>query len=250
MGDFYDQLSPFYHLLFDDWEESMSWQAERLAGIIEERWGGRTRLILDVSCGIGTQTMGLARLGYQLTASDISPEAVARAKGEARDRGLSIHFRVCDMREAYRCHGGGFDLVISADNSVPHLLSDDDILSALQEMYACLRPGGGCLLTVRDYDQEERGRGIVKPYSVRDRDGQRTLIFQVWDFEGQQYVLSMYIIVDDKQTLAAKTHVFRTRYYAIGTDRLLRLMGNAGFEELDRLDDVFYQPVLVGTKQA
>lgn len=105
-------------------------------------------------------------------------------------------------------------------------------------------------MTVRDYDQEERGRGIVKPYSVRDRDGQRTLIFQVWDFEGQQYALSMYIIVDDKQTLAAKTHVFRTRYYAIGTDRLLRLMGNAGFEELDRLDDVFYQPVLVGTKQA
>ena len=26
---------------------------------------------------------------------------------------------------------------------------------AFQQLYACTRPGGGCLLTVRDYDQED-----------------------------------------------------------------------------------------------
>ena len=34
------------------------------------------------------------------------------------------------------------------------------------------------------------------------------------------------------------------------TDRLLELMGQAGFEGAHRLDDRFYQPVLVGTKPA
>jgi hypothetical protein len=40
----------------------------------------------------------------------------------------------------------------------------------------------------------------------------------------------------------------RSRYYAIGTDRLLDLMRRAGFSAVERLDDRFYQPVLVGDR--
>jgi hypothetical protein len=40
----------------------------------------------------------------------------------------------------------------------------------------------------------------------------------------------------------------RTRYYAIGTDRLLALMERAGFTSVERLDGRFYQPVLVGNR--
>jgi hypothetical protein len=49
------------------------------------------------------------------------------------------------MRGAFAQHGGGFDLVVSCDNSIPHLLSDAEISLALRQMLACLRPGGGCL---------------------------------------------------------------------------------------------------------
>jgi SAM-dependent methyltransferase len=248
--DFYDQLSPFYHLLYEDWEAGIAWQAERLNRIIRARWGERVESVLDVSCGIGTQSLGLARLGFQVTASDLSPEAIARAKKEAETRNLSIPFSVCDMREAFRHHGGGFDMVISCDNSVPHLLSDEEILRALQEIYDCLSPGGGCLLTIRAYDKEARGWGIVKPYGIREEGSKRYLIFQVWDFEGEQYALSMYFIEDDMQSGAAKTHVMRSRYYAVSPNYLLGLMEKAGFVEVRRLDDVFYQPVLVGTKKA
>jgi SAM-dependent methyltransferase len=248
--DFYDQLSPFYHLIYEDWEASIAWQAERLSRIIRAQWGERVASVLDVSCGIGTQSLGLARLGFQVTASDLSPEAIARAQKEAEARNLPIPFSVCDMREAFRHHGGGFDMVLSCDNSVPHLLSDEAILHALQAMYACLRPGGGCLLTIRAYDKEARGRGIVKPYGIREDGSKRFLIFQVWDFEGEQYALSMYFIEEDMQSGVAKTHVMRSRYYAISPHHLLELMEQGGFAEVRRLDDVFYQPVLVGTKKA
>ena len=62
MIDFYDQLSPFYHLIYEDWEASIAWQAERLSRIIRARWGEQVESVLDVSCGIGTQSLGLARL--------------------------------------------------------------------------------------------------------------------------------------------------------------------------------------------
>jgi SAM-dependent methyltransferase len=76
--DFYNQLSPFYHLVYPDWEASIKRQAADLDAIIKEFFGDGTKRILDVTCGIGTQTLGLAQLGYDLTASDISGGAIER----------------------------------------------------------------------------------------------------------------------------------------------------------------------------
>ena len=250
MNDFYDRLSPFYHLIYPDWEASLVRQGKQLRDIIHGRWGEGVRTVLDVSCGIGTQSIGLAREGFRVTGSDLSAAAVARAKREAALRDLPIPFSVCDMREAHAHHGEGFDVVVSADNSIPHLLSDEEILVALQEMVACLRPGGGCLITIRDYDKEERGQGIVKSYGLREENDKRYLIWQVWDFDGEQYALSVYFLEDDKASGTVKTHVMRSRYYAISPDHLLALMAQAGFAAVTRLDEGFFQPVLVGTKKA
>ena len=154
------------------------------------------------------------------------------------------------MRAAHVHHRRPFDVVISCDNSITHLLTDDDLLLALRQMYDCARPGGGCLLTVRDYDREERGKGLVKPYGVREECGKRYIIIQVWDFVGDIYDLAMYFVVDDRTSEQLVTHVMRTQYNAIGTDHLLALMGRAGFTRVERLDGCFYQPVLVGHRDA
>jgi len=248
VDDFYDRLAPLYHLIFPDWDASIERQAGQLAGIIHERWGAGARSVLDLACGIGTQSIGLARRGFAVTASDLSAGAVERARAEAQRRGVGIDFSVCDMRAAHDHHRRQFDVVIACDNSIPHLLADHDILLALRQMYALTRPGGGCLITVRDYDREDWGKGLVKPHGVRDRDGVRNVIFQVWDFDGEVYDLSMYFVADDGGDRPA-THVMRSKYYAVGTGRLLELMRRAGFASVERLDGRFYQPVLVGSRE-
>src|SRR5579859_4697440 len=80
---FYDD-----HLIFRDWEASIHRQAVALDSVIREFWGQDHRTILDVACGIGTQALGLAQLGYTVIASDLSPNAIDRAKYEAAQRGL------------------------------------------------------------------------------------------------------------------------------------------------------------------
>ncbi|GAB1544428.1 hypothetical protein NUACC21_71040 [Scytonema sp. NUACC21] len=248
MANFYDGLTPFYHLIYGDWDAAIEKQATQLSNIISEYWGDRVRHILDVSCGIGTQALGLASKGYTVTASDLSPKEIERAKQEAKQRQLEIKFSVCDMREVYEHYQTQFDLVVSCDNSIPHLLDDWEILKALQQMYACTRPGGGCLLTIRDYEKEPRGTGIVKPYGIREEAGKRYLIFQVWDFEGEIYDLAMYLIEDDRQTERATTYIMRSRYYAIHPNHLMHLITKAGFTNVIRLDHAFFQPVLLGTR--
>lgn len=250
MDDFYDLTAPFHHLVFQDWEASIERQANQLAGIIRKRWGISAKSILDVSCGIGTQAIGLALRGFVVTASDLSVGAVRRARAEAQSRSLHIDFSVCDMRSASAHHGRDFDVVISCDNSITHLMSDDDLRLALRQMYDCTRPGGGCLVTVRDYDREERGTGLVKPYGVRHDGGRRYVVLQVWDFvDDRHYDLAMYFVVDDGTPGPLTTHVMRTRYHAVGTDHLLSLMREVGFTSVERLDGGFYQPVLLGDRR-
>ena len=79
VSDSYDRMAGLYHLIFRDWDESIERQADQLAGIIRRRWGDGPRSVLDVSCGIGTQAIGLAKRGFSVTASDLSAGAVARA---------------------------------------------------------------------------------------------------------------------------------------------------------------------------
>src|SRR5262245_59446756 len=121
---FYDRLTPYYHLIFPDWDASIARQAEALDGIIRERWGAGRLSVLDAACGIGTQAIGMAARGYEVTASDLSAQAIERAGREAAARGLDVAFSVADMRRLHEHHGRRFDLVIACDNAVPHLLSD------------------------------------------------------------------------------------------------------------------------------
>jgi hypothetical protein len=60
----------------------------------------------------------------------------------------------------------------------------------------------------------------------------------------------MYFLVDDRASEQLVTHVMRTQYHAVGTDHLLALMRRAGFTKAERLDGRFYQPVLVGNREA
>ena len=249
MTSFYDQLAPFYHLVYQDWESSIYRQGKQLSAVIAAEWPGANK-VLDVSCGIGTQAIGLAAQGFTVHGSDLSEKEIERAKQEAGKRGEQVSFSVCDMRNALAHHGSGFDVVVSCDNSLPHLLTDEDLLVALKEMVECTSVGGGCLITVRDYESEERGKNLVKPYGVRVENGYRYLLFQIWDFEGDCYDLTFFFVVENLATGEVNTHAMRSRYYAITTSKLCKLMGQAGFSDVRRLDGVFFQPVLIGTRAA
>jgi hypothetical protein len=75
----------------------------------------------------------------------------------------------------------------------------------------------------------------------------QALNFQVWEFHDRIYDLSMYFI-EDKGGDECVTHVMRTKYYAIGTSKLINLMQEAGFRDVKRIDSKFFQPVLLGAK--
>lgn len=247
--DFYDALAPFYHLIYPDWEGSSARQAAALDAVVRAELGkadGRT--VLDVACGIGTQALGMAALGYAVTASDLSAAAVRRLRDEAAARGLSIDARVADMRDAWKAHGRTFDVVLCADNSLPHLLTEGDILAALRGFLRCTAPGGVCLVSVRDYDAIDWQTARIHPHAVHhDEDGARWVLFQVWEPRPPLYETTMYVM-EDRPGAEIRTRSMRATYYAIPVARVMELMREVGFAEVRRMDGAFYQPLIVARR--
>jgi len=121
---FYDSMADFYHLIFEDWNQAISRQAHIVDALIKYKLGTSSLRILDCACGIGTQVLGLAAIGHRLSGSDLSNEAVQRARHEAAKRELDVEFRVSDMTSLEEFSSDHFDVVGAFDNALPHLSVD------------------------------------------------------------------------------------------------------------------------------
>lgn len=246
--DFYDQLAPWYHLLYPDWDASIARQSAGLERVLAEFGVPPGSALLDAACGIGTQALGLAQRGYLVTASDISRGAIARARDEAERRRLAISFAVADLRTLSCVFERRFRAVIACDNAIPHLLSDDDIRTAFAECRRVLEPGGVLLISVRDYDAIARTSPQHHPYGTRVVGDRTYAAEQVWDWDGDQYDLTLRLS-EQRASDAPMVREFRSRYYAVGMRTLERLLAEAGFGTVTRRDEQFFQPLLVAASE-
>ncbi|MFD5541412.1 class I SAM-dependent methyltransferase [Streptomyces sp. NPDC127079] len=245
VAHFYDELADDYHLIYSDWDASIRRQGDALDALI----GQDRAAVLDCSCGIGTQTIGLALRGHRVTGTDLSPRAAARAAREAARHSLSLCTAAADMRRL-PFPDGQFDAVVCADNSLPHLLTEQDVHAALAEMRRVLRPDGLLLVSTRPYDDLLRDRPASTPPQVHQAadGGERTVTFQLWHWhnDGEHYDLEHF------QLLPAggewRVQVRRTTYWALGQDRLAGLAAEAGFVDPGwRMpqETGFFKPLLV-----
>lgn len=244
---FYEDLAASYHLIFANWAESVERQANALDRLIRAHGIAPPLDVLDCSCGIGTQAVGLAARGYTVHATDLSPAAVARAADEAARRGVTLTTGVADFRTLAEQVTGAFDVVLSCDNAVPHLLTDADLRRAADNMRAKLRPGGLLLISLRDYDHlaMERPRSI-QPRVYDDPAGQR-VVFQVWDWaaDGQTLVVKMFIL--QQSGADWQLQHYTTTYRALLRADLNAALDAAGLVDLRwhmPQDTGYYQPVV------
>ena len=207
---FYDDIAEYYDLIFVDWEESMKRQGAAISSMLEgptPRGIGRQR-ILDVAAGIGTQSLPLAARGHDVTSRDLSANAIARLSREARARGLQIDVAQADMRRVAEMVKGHFDAVIAFDNSVPHLLSDEEIVATLGGIRELLNPDGLLLLSVRDYDQVDRASPSHHLYGERGRSGRVFRLGQEWVWLDESHYRTTMVI--EERHGAAWDEVLRT----------------------------------------
>jgi SAM-dependent methyltransferase len=111
---------------------------------------------LEVGCAQGFLSERLAPRVERLTACDISPAAVARARENCRDL-ANVEFRVVDIRDGFP--GEAFDLCLFSD--VLYYLSPRETDAVLDEAARRSRVGG-CLIIVNEW--RAGARGLTSPH--------------------------------------------------------------------------------------
>ncbi len=245
---FYDELASQYDKLFLDWDATTHEQAVILDNIFCKNGFDRTAKILDCACGIGTQSVGLAALGYTVTASDISDGELVEAKKRAQQNNVTIRFEQADFCALERTFSEEFDILICMDNALPHMLSASALSCAVKSITNQIARGGMFVASIRDYDALLLSKpSHSSPYIHKTDKGQR-VSFQTWDWEGENYKLVQYIIDDG---MALHISKFTCEYRATRRKEITNLLLENGCREVKWLfpeETGFYQPIVVAKK--
>ena len=242
---FYDNLASQYDKLFLDWSATTKEQALILDKLFKDN-GYRSRCtILDCACGIGTQAIGLAALGYDVTASDIRGGELEEASRRALKNNVNICFKTADFRALSKTFSQKFDIIIAMDNALPHMLTKNDLKLAIESITNRLAHGGMFVASIRDYDVLlESKPPYSPPYIHKTENGQR-VSFQTWHWNGDCYKLVQYIIEDDS---TLKTSKFECEYRAVRRDELTALLTSNGCNDVVWKfpeETGFYQPIVI-----
>jgi len=210
----YDAFAPIY----DDFNAQNNyefWFSVLLPRL--EGFGLRTGKLLDVACGTGRAFAPMLRRGWEITACDISPAMIAKAK--EKHPGDGITFDLADMTKLPDY--GEFELAWALNDPVNYLLGDGDLQSALEAMGANLAADG---LLVFDCNTLMMFRASFEPNAGLVRDPR-------WRWEGLGESGGIYEAEVSGEGVA--THVHRERHYSV--PEVQRTMLNAGLQPVAAL---------------
>lgn len=245
---FYNNLASQYDKLFLDWQSTTCEQATILNKLFADNGFDNTARILDCACGIGTQSIGLAALGYQVTASDISDAEIAEAKERAAKNNVKIRFEHADFCALSETFSEKFDIVITMDNALPHMLSENALEAAIKSITNQIATGGMFVASIRDYDALLADKLPYSPPYIHKTDKGQRVSFQTWEWNDDHYKLIQYIIDDEKTLQISK---FECEYRATRRDELTNLLAANGCSKVEWKfpeETGFYQPIVIAKK--
>jgi hypothetical protein len=213
--DYYARLNHYILGPFAENEQEEKQNREEWAAQLKEIMGeAGGRSVLDCSCGWGTQTIPLARLGWKVTATDISESSLNYAQGLAEQESLKVDFKVCDLRNLGELFDRQFDWAVTC-YALYELPSDNEILQALRGIWTALKPGGKCFMQFRDMDNLMEDQDRHTFHGEVRLPGERYLWIGDWDYESEDQIVAVDAFLHEDETRPPSDH-FRWTTETIG----------------------------------
>lgn len=148
----YSQKTSWWKACFEDAARRQQPQhiRARVDGIAEILELESRSRILDLCCGLGQETVELARRGHRVLGVDVTEDGLREARQSMRGTSLFCHFVKADMRNIPYC--GEFDAVLIRHPSFGHFPKERDDLRSLEGVRKALKPGGRLLMRLVNRD--------------------------------------------------------------------------------------------------
>jgi SAM-dependent methyltransferase len=124
--------------------------------------------VLELGCGSGADAVCLAKHGFEVTAVDISPLAIERARARAEQQRALVRFVLADVLE-FGLEAGQFDVVYDA--GFYHHIRSRSLGRFLEVLWRVTRPGSLCLALIGAPGEQLPD----SPPQVREQDIRREL---------------------------------------------------------------------------
>ena len=223
-ADHYDTLATVY-----DWivPEALTTPAGSSAAFLPYMEGvGPDARVLDCAAGIGSLAVGLARRGFDVTATDASAGMVERTRALAAANGAELDVRVCLWEDLGAQGFDPFDAVFCVGNSLAHAPGREARRAALRAMAGVMRPGALLVLTSRNFEQMRAENFGLRVFDhVVVREGRRGVVIYSWwlgerweDPHGFDVAVALVGDGGEVETLGERLHFWPFRHDELDDD--------------------------------
>ena len=196
--------------------------------------GKAIQTLLDVSIGTGSMALPIAKLGIQISGSDLSEAMLNRCRKKCDARNIPAVLKCCDFRTVAAEFEEPFDCVVSTGNSLGYV-SNEDVLKTLEQMNALVKPGGYLYLDLRNWDMilEKKPRYyLYNPSFVGDT---RVNLMQFWDYLPDNTVdFNLLYTFEQNNRIIQKEH-FLEHYIPIPRQLILNKLTEMGYHNIDTM---------------
>ena len=193
---------------------------------------------LDAGCGTGFHSLLLAQLGVRVTAVDVSGGMLDRLELHGREMGLDIRPVCSDFHGIKNVAPGPFDAVFCMGNTLPHLLSEEEIRIALANFSAILRPGGTLLFQILNYDRILATRERVQ--GARESNGVTFVRF--YDFDDTRGLVHFNILRLEKKEDRLTTGLITVPLLPVTSARIVSILEECGYRQIGTFGSIAMDP--------
>lgn len=219
ISEHYDlHLAEHYSWLFGGLPERI---AENRA--LFESLGIRGERALDIGAGSGFQSIPLAKLGFAVTAVDLSAKLLAELRQNGGDLPIEIvHDDI--LRCITTMPTATFDACVCMGDTLTHLASFGDVQRLLREVHRVSKPGAHFVIALRDFTTELRSEARFIPV----RADEHTVFSCFLEYEGDH--VRVYDIIHRKTEAGWDMRVSSYKKLRIAPDWLEKRANETGFD--------------------
>lgn len=227
---------------FVDWSARLRFElpfleAQLVAG------AGRGARVLDAACGTGQHAIALAQRGFALFGADLSPAMIDRARQNATQAGVDVRFTAAGFGQLEHTFGlYEFTALVCLGNSLPHLLTPQDVQAALADFARTLVPAGLLILQNRNFDAVLATRQRwMEPQSHREGDTE-WLFLRFYDFDPDGLVTFNILTLQRQGEAPWTQHTHTTRLRPLTYAELTAALEAAGFIDIQAFGSLSGEP--------
>lgn len=188
------------------------------------------KTVLDCACGTGQHLYMFSEMNLEVVGSDYSKAMLEVAEKNLTERGITVPLHQCDFRYLEEVHKEKFDAIACLTTALPHLHSEQDLVTALKSMKTRLNSEGILVLT-----QGTTHHNLALPaieVVVNRLDFSRVFVKERDEEFQTIHVLDMY-----HSTERMENNQYDIVYKIILDEDYRRLLMEAGFENIEIYGD-------------